>query len=162
MVAPFIRWLEDMGMVNLGLVAEETEVGLDSQIRIQKYVYVAQNLGQGTVYQYNRYMSGPFSIDLSNDCERLADNPAEYEVESARSPVPEGFQREEFLRTVKGRSDDWFEVATVLMDISPQHDNTTDMLKHAEWMKGGIYTTEYIKGVFEDLLKSPVRKSVSH
>lgn len=162
MVAPFIRWLDDMGMVDLGLVAEETEAGLDARIRIQKYVYVAQNLGLGTAYRYNEHMAGPFSLDLSNDCERLADNPSIYEAESVRSAVPDEFRRDEFLSTVKGRSDGWLEVATVLMDISPRFDNAGDMLKHAAWIKGSTHTAEYIREVYGDLLKSPVRKSVIH
>ena len=71
---------------------------------------------------------------MPGNCERLTDNLATYEAESARSPVPEGFRRDEFFCTVKGRNDDWLGVATALMDTSPQHGNATDMLKHVEWM----------------------------
>lgn len=73
---------------------------------------------------------------MPGNCEHLADNPAIYEAESARSPVPDGFSRDEFFCTMKGRNDDWPGAATALMDTSPQHGNATDMPKHAEWRNG--------------------------
>ena len=60
MIAPFIRWLDDVGMVDFGLVTEATDAGFDTRFRIQKYVFVAQRLGLGTAYRHNRYRYGPY------------------------------------------------------------------------------------------------------
>ena len=161
MIAPFIRWLGDAGMVDFGRVADDTDTGFDTRLRIQKYVFVAQSLGLDTSYRYNRYRYGPYSPGLAADYYRLAENSAAHGTESDL-PVPTGFRQDEFLRTVKGRNSKWLEVATTLIHISPQHDNAETMLDHAAWIKKDIYTAEYIKEVLGDLLKSPVRKSVSH
>ena len=162
MIAPFIRWLDDMSMVDFGLVTDETDAGFDTRLRIQKYVFVAQRLGLGTTYRYNRYRYGPYSPGLTDDYYRLAENPATYEIESVRSAIPDGFSQDKFLGTVKGRSSEWLEVATTLIHISPQHDNTRDMLEHAAWIKRGTYAMGYIREVLGNLLKSPMGKSVSH
>ena len=161
MIAPFILWLNDMGMVDFGRVADDADAGFDTRLRIQKYVFIAQHQGLDTTYRYNRYMYGPYSPVLARDYYRLAKNPAAYESESGRS-IPGEFQRDEFLRTVKGRSSGWLEVAATLILISPQHDNTENMLDHAAWIKKDVYTKDYIAEVLGDLLKSPMRKSVSH
>ena len=67
MVAPFIRWLVDRGMVNFGLVADDTNVGFDARFRIQKYVFLAQRLGLDTKYGHSRYRYGPYSPKLAED-----------------------------------------------------------------------------------------------
>ena len=136
-------------------------MAFDTRLWIQKYVFVAQSLGLDTSYRHNRYKCGPYSPGLAADYYRLAENSAVYGTESDRS-MPTEFHQDEFLRTVKGRNSKRLEVATALIHISPQHDNTETMLDHAAWIKKGIYTTEYIKEVLGDLLKSPVGKSVSH
>ncbi len=161
MIAPFMRWLGDEGMADFGRAADGTDAGFDARLRMQKYVFVAQHLGLDTPYRYGRHIYGPYSSRLAEDYRRLAKNPAAYETESGRS-LPGRFRRDAFLRTVKGRSSKWLEVAATLIYISPQHDNAETMLDHAAWIKKDIYTAEYIKEVLGDLLKSPVRKSVSH
>ena len=161
MIAPFIRWLNGKGMADFGLVADETDAGFDTQLRIQKYVFVAQRLGLGTTYRYNQYMYGPYSPALTGDYYRLAENPAIYETESATHAISDGFRKDKFLRTVEGRNSEWLEVATTLIHISPQHNNPKDMLEHAAWIKRDTYAIEYIRKVLGDLLKSPMRKSVN-
>ena len=161
MIAPFIRWLDDAGMVDIGRAADGTDAGFDTRLRIQKYVFVAQRLGLDTSYRYGRYIYGPYSPRLTEDYYRLAKNPAAYEAESGRS-LPGRFRRDAFLRTVKGRNSKWLEVATTLIHISPQHDNAETMLDHAAWIKKDVCDMDYIAEVHGDLLKSPLRESVSH
>ena len=161
MIAPFIRWLDDMDMVDFERVADDTNAAFDTRLRIQKYVFVAQYLGLDAPYRYSRHVYGPYSPALAADCDILAKDPAAYGTESDL-PMPAGFRQDEFLRTVKGRDSEWLEVATTLIYISPQHDNAETVLDHAAWIKKGIYAVDYIAEVLGDLLKLPVGKSVSH
>ena len=71
MVAPFIRWLADRGMVDFGLVADDTNMGFDARFRIQKYVFLAQRLGLDTKYRHSRYRYGPYSPKLAKEYYRL-------------------------------------------------------------------------------------------
>lgn len=160
MLAPFIKWLEERDMVNISLVAGDTDEGLDTQLRIQKYVFAAQHLGRDTEYEYNEYRAGPYSPDLTSEYYRLADHPASYEAESGE-PMPGQFRTDDFLSTVSGRDDQWLEVAATLIDMSPQHKSAESLVNHVAWIKSA-YSREYTEKVLEDLRRSPMRKDIGY
>ncbi len=160
MLASFIKWLEKLDMVNFAFVADDTDEGLDTQLRIQKYVFAAQHLGLGTGYEYGEYRAGPYSPDLTREYYRLADHPASYEAESGEA-IPEQFRQDDFLNIVAGRNDQWLEVATTLIDMSPQHKSAESLADHVAWIKGA-YPKEHTEKVLADLRRSPMRKVIGY
>ena len=91
-------------MINFASVTDDTDEGMDTRLRIQKYVFAAQHLGLGTGYEYGEYRAGPYSPDLTQEYYRLAYHPALYEAESGEA-IPEQFRQDDFLNTVAGRND---------------------------------------------------------
>lgn len=160
MVAPFIRWLVDRGMVDFGLVADDTNAGFDARFRIQKYVFLAQRLGLDTKYGHSRYRYGPYSPKLAKEYYRLAEDPDAYKAES-EDHIPGRFRPDDFLDTVAGRDDEWLEVATTLIDLSPQHDSPDSLIEHVMWIKGA-YPKKYIGSVLDVLRRSPLAGAVCH
>lgn len=160
MLAPFIKWLEEKGMVDLSRVDEDTDGGFSTRLRLQKYGFVAQHLGLGTKYEYSEYRAGPYSPDLTQEYYRLADHPASYEAESG-APMPGQLRTDDFLNTVSDRDDQWLEVATTLIGMSPQHESTESLVDHVAWIKSA-YPREYTEKVLEDLRRSPMRKIIGY
>ena len=61
MLAPFVKWLEKGALVNFDRVTDDTDDGFATRFKIQKYVFIAQQLGLDTNYEYSRYRYGPYS-----------------------------------------------------------------------------------------------------
>lgn len=160
MITPFIHWLVNMDLIDFSMVADDTNVGFDTRFRIQKYVFLAQYLGLDTKYGYNRYRYGPYSPKLAKEYYRLAEDSDAYKTES-KGRTSEGFRSDDFLDAVANRDEEWLEVATTLIDLSPQHDSPCKLIAHVKWIKDA-YSKKYIGGVLDDLHRSPLTSAVCH
>lgn len=147
-------------MVDFGLVAEDTNAGFDTRFRIQKYVFLAQHLGLDTKYRHSRYRYGPYSPKLAKEYYRLAEDLDAYKTES-EGRIPSRFRSDDFLDTVADRDDEWLEVATTLIDLSPQHDSPEKLIDHVAWIKNA-YPKKYIGSVLDDIRRSPLAGTVCH
>lgn len=156
MLAPFIKWLEERDLVNFAHVADDTDDGFATRFKIQKYVFIAQQLGLGTNYEYSRYRYGPYSPELTREYYKLGEKPASYDAGSSVA-LPGRFRPAEFLETVAGRDDQWLEVATTLIDMRGQHGSPESLVDHVAWIKS-MYPRRYAEQVLEDLRQTPISK----
>ena len=92
------------------------------------------------------HLRGPYSKNLSQDYYKLdATNDND-------SNVLNSFNKEDFLRLIKGRSDEWLELAaTILHKKGTVNDNV--LLDNVAWGKPD-FTGEQIKKVYDDLPSS--------
>ena len=160
MLAPFVKWLEKRDLVNFDLVTDDTDDGFATRFKIQKYVFIAQQLGLDTNYEYSRYRYGPYSPELTREYYRLGEKPALYDAESAGT-LSERFRPAEFLETVRGRDNQWLEVATTLLDMRGQHNSPASLVDHVAWIKS-MYPREYAERVLEDLRQTPISSLFSY
>ena len=88
------------------------------------------------------------------------EDPDAYKIES-EGRIPGRFRSDDFLDTVAGHDDEWLEVATTLIDLSPQHDSLERLIEHVAWIKSA-YPKKYIGSVLDDLRRSPLAGAVCH
>lgn len=88
---------------------------LDHRIRMQKYVFLAKELGLDVEFDYNMYLHGPYSPALAETYyEGLADVRASEEA-------LDGLDTRRFLRAVEDRSTWWLELASTLVSLSNRY-----------------------------------------
>ena len=91
---------------------------------------------------------GPCSSALTTECHDLEENPELYH--EARAELPPQFRSGEFLEFVRGRSNDWLEVAATLLAVRKKIPKRDDLVEITEDGKIGI-TREFIDATLRDL-----------
>ncbi len=148
MLGSFIRFLGERGLLGLEKVTVEG-LDFDTRLRIQKYTYLAGNLGLKHGYNYSLYRYGPYSPSLADDYYALAEDPAKIATESRQQLAGE-LEQKRFLRLVRGRDSSWLEVASTLIDQNPRFRGDEGLVRHVERIKCN-YSRDYIRGVLSDL-----------
>jgi len=147
MLAPFIRFLDESGLIDFENVDDEE--GFETRFKIQKYVYLSEHFGLENPYRYTMYRYGPYSSSLADDYYELGEN-HELLIAQAEEPLSESFDREGFLNLVNGKNTDWLEISTTLIDQSPRFNDDDDLINHVENIKCN-YANEYIRNVLREL-----------
>lgn len=154
MLEGFMAYLENNGLVEFDM-RNEGESGLNSRHRLQWYVFLAKRFGLDMHYEYDMYLYGPQSRALMGDYVRYTENHAgssDSGVATAQIVIrlPESFRSGEFLDFVKGRDDDWLEMATTLMDRNEDIKKRDNLIRNVEWTTHEV-PMEYIEGVLGEL-----------
>ncbi len=143
----FLIFLHKNGIIDVGKVDEENDEGFINRLKIQKCVYLAKYYGLDLGYEYNMYIYGPYSTELSNDYYSIINNIKDYNKE-----VNEGFDSMNFLGVVKDKDAEWLEVAVTLLDLHVEYGREIEkLITRVYVMKDSRYSKEYIKSVYEEL-----------
>ena len=155
MLEGFMAYLEKNGLVEFDMRNDDDADFIDRTNRLQWYVFLAKRFGLDMHYEYDIYFYGPRSRALAGDYLKYAESHAgspDGRMVTAQIVIrlPESFRSEEFLSFVKGRSDDWLEIATTLLKRSKPIPNRKHLIENIEWTTNGV-STEYITSVLDDL-----------
>lgn len=138
-------------MVRKGVLEAPVE-GMETQHRLQKCAYIAQQMGAGLDYKFRFLESGAFSTGLAVDI---------YQRGAARGgtePFGGDCEREEvFLRLVRGRSDGWLRIATFAVCPSGVPADRDGFVDHVTWHDPGL-DHRLVASVFDEVraLAGPV------
>ena len=155
MLEGFMAYLEENELVEFDTRSEDDAGFIGRTNRLQWYVFLAKRFGLDMNYEYDICFYGPQSRALAGDYLKYAENRAESpdgRMAAARvvMRLPESFRSEEFLGLVRGRGDDWMEIATTLISRSTTIPNRKHLIENIEWTTNGV-STEYIASVLNDL-----------
>jgi len=87
----------------------------DHRIALQKYVFIAKQLGWSNIYPYNIYARGPYSPDLANDYYAL--NKTDLGDMDYRKSLP-SFETDRAYEIFSKKSVAWLEVAATIISIA--------------------------------------------
>ena len=146
-LASFIKYLEREGLVEFDICGDGDRA-FYNRFKIQQYVFLANRYGMGLQFEHNIYLYGPRSPSLSGDYYDLAENPDEYA--SASEDLPPGFRQDEFMDLIRGKDNDWLEIASTLISKRESIPARQDLIENTEYTKIG-FTIEYIEGILEEL-----------
>jgi uncharacterized protein YwgA len=81
------------------------------RLKLQKYVYLANCFKFHTTYNYSLYLHGPYSSTLADDYYAIKhfDDKTPLEIDA------------NFLRLVKGKSEEWLELAATIVMIKQRY-----------------------------------------
>ena len=139
----FVNFLNDENLIEIDNIADDDDTGFNNRLRIQKYVFISKYFGLELSYVFNMHLRGPYSKDLSQDYYKLD------AVNDGNPNIFDSFNKEDFLRLVKGRSDEWLELAaTILQKKGTVNDNV--LLDNVAWGKPD-FTGKQIEKTYDDL-----------
>ena len=143
----FIRYLERENLAEFKIRGGD-DWHFWNRFKIQKYAFLAKRFGLDLPYEHDMYLWGPCSSALTTECYDLEENPERYR--EARAELPPQFRSGEFLEFVRGRSNDWLEVAATLLAVRKKIPKRDDLVEITEDGKIGI-TREFIDATLRDL-----------
>lgn len=111
-IEPFLGMLRSDGLIDCG--GNPREAGLDTRIKIQKFVYFAQEcFGLKFRYRHTLYIYGPYSPELANDYYRISD------IDNIPGGGLDDWDgRDKFLDFARAHNDsEWLEIAGTLLYI---------------------------------------------
>ena len=154
MLEGFMAYLETNRLVEFD-TRDEDESSFRSANRLQWYVLLAKRFGLDMDYEYDMYFDGPQSRDLMDDYTKYMESHAgrsDGRMATAQVVIrlPKSFRSEEFLDFVKGKNDDWLEIATTLIKRSKPIPKRDNLIRNVEWTTNG-FSMEYITSVLDDL-----------
>ena len=143
----FVKYLEREKLAELDILGDG-DACFWNGFKIQKYAFLAKRFGLDLPYEHDIYLWGPHSQIMADECWDLAENRDRYD--GAPPELPQGFRSGEFLGFVRGRSNDWLEIATTLLSAREFRSKRDDIVTSVEDSKVG-FTREFIDGTLRDL-----------
>ena len=143
----FIKYLEREKLAELDILGDG-DACFWKGFKIQKYAFLAKRFGLDLPYEHDIYLWGPSSRALATECYDLEENPGRYR--EARAELPREFRSGEFLDFVRGRSNDWLEIATTLLAVREDIPKRDELVEITEDGKIG-FTREFIDATLLDL-----------
>ena len=143
----FIKYLERENLAEFDILGDGDSC-LWNWFKIQKYAFLAKRFGLDLPYEHDIYLWGPYSQIMGDECWDLAENRDRYD--GARPELPQEFRNDEFLDFVRGRSNDWLQIATTLLDMREYISKRGDLVENTESINMGI-TREFVDGTLRDL-----------
>lgn len=128
-MARFIKYLAARGLVKFGPPLADGEDGMAVVDRIQQYAFVAMYYGLDMGFDFDLCShGGPASHEIADAVYRLSrEDSGTY---AAAEPVlPGSFRGCEFLEMVEGRSVDWLDAATTMLDTNIWHRGSLEELR---------------------------------
>ncbi len=133
---------------------EDSDMGFEERLRIQKLVYFAQKLGIEFRYQYTLYIHGPYSTDLAKEYYNIVENDWYAENET----IPNWEKIKETILELNKMDSLWLETAATIYEIKLYNKNATkeEIIKHAYSIKNDVLTRNhkditYVAGTYEKL-----------
>ena len=143
----FVKYLEREKLAELDILGDG-DACFWNGFKIQKYAFLAKRFGLDLPYEHDIYLWGPHSQIMADECWDLAENRDRYD--GAPPELPRGFRSGEFLGFVRGRSNDWLEIATTLLSAREFRSKRDDIVTSVEDSKVG-FTREFIDETLRDL-----------
>ena len=158
MLEGFMAYLEKNRLVEFDMRNEDDSNFINSTNRLQRYVLLAKRFGLDMHYEYDMCLYGPQSRALMGDYLKYAENYAgspNGRMATAQIVIrlPESFRSKEFLDFVRGRDNDWLEIATTLIKRSKPIPRRDNLIRNVEWTTNG-FSIEYITSVLDELQAS--------
>ena len=160
MLPTFLEWLDENHVIDRKHIQDTDDTGFYTRFRIQKCVYLAQCLGLGTNYKHTQYVHGPYSRDLADDYYG--------DISPDGKELPKDFDQERRETVLRAHSWGlaWLEVATtIIQNARDRREKLEDCSREAvECDVVEIkcqYTDDYIHTVYDDLLETPLRNTLS-
>lgn len=98
----------------------------NSRLKLQKYVYLSNSFGFDLDYPHSMYIRGPYSPPLADDYYKLHENK---EYLKLASNVELDDNRERFIKLVRGKSEDWLEIASTFLMIWERYEDKEFAIK---------------------------------
>ena len=143
----FIKYLEKENLAEFDILGDGDSC-FWNWFKIQKYAFLAKRFGLDLPYEHDIFLWGPHSQIMADECGDLAENRDRYD--GARPELPQEFRSGEFLDFVRGRSNDWLEIATTLLAVREKIPKRDELVEITEDGKIG-FTREFIDGTLRDL-----------
>lgn len=147
MLAQFLKWMADKNLVSLDDITRNDDDGFRARFRIQKCVFMAQQLGLDMGYSFNSYKHGPYSPALTQDY---------YGLKNERIEAAQNLNFDEAATCHKmmvDHDDDWLEIAATLIHASKKETEVDSLIEYVECVKYP-YPKKYIRFVLDDLRKT--------
>jgi uncharacterized protein YwgA len=117
-LAGFLKALEDKGVLSFNKNL------FNNRLKVQKYVFIANEFGFGATYNYSLYIHGPYSSSLADDY---------YGIDNFQEKAALELD-DRFVKLVKGKSEEWLELAATIIMIKKRyasitHDNLIGLVK---------------------------------
>lgn len=116
----------------------------EDRIRLQKYVFLLRKFGIDLGYNFDLYVRGPYSRDLSMDYYSLPDAKEEIEIP------------EEFVNLVRDKDIRWLELSTSLIKVRERYPKISDeeVIEIVEKLKlSDDEDPRILREIFRDLRK---------
>ena len=143
----FVKYLEREKLAELDILGDG-DACFWNRFKIQKYAFLAKRFGLDMPYEHDICLWGPHSQIMAAECRDLAENRDRYD--GALAELPPRFRSGEFLDLVRGRSNDWLEIAATLLDMREYVPKRDDLVENTESISMGI-TREFIDATLRDL-----------
>jgi uncharacterized protein YwgA len=104
-LASFLKALDEVGIICFN------KKRFDHRLKLQKYVYIARNLGFKAPYNYSLYIHGPYSSSLADDYYAIDDFKDKNSIELD----------ERFVKLVRDKSEKWLELASTIIMIRKRY-----------------------------------------
>jgi uncharacterized protein YwgA len=104
-LASFLKALDEIGIMSFD------KNRFTHRLKLQKYVYIARNLGFKAPYNYSLYIHGPYSSSLADDY---------YAIDDFKNKEPIELD-ERFVKLVRNKSEKWLELATTIIMIRKRY-----------------------------------------
>ena len=156
MLPAFLKWLHEKYVIDCHCIKDKDGTGFHTRFRIQKCVYMAQRLGLGTGYNYENYVYGPYSRELTR---------AYYDYDPTApidEPLPPDFEQiGDVVLRAHSKGYTWLEVATTILEGARKRSDaggrcTRDLIEGDAADQTFQYPDRYIRAVYDDLLKTPL------
>ena len=145
MLAAFMRFLMDNGLIGRDAPADG-DPWLDELIQVSCCIAIAGRLGLEHGYVFEQFAYGPRSERLSDEFEEGAGQRARAGLGGDAPPLPDGFDRERFLRLLAGRDAEWITAASYLVLLSHSRPDAEALSELVGGMADGR-SPEYCRGI---------------
>ena len=150
MITAFLKWMADEKLVNLDDITKDNDDGFRARFRVQKCMYLAQQLGLESEYRYSSYLHGPYSPSLAyayyENASKVNDNTESMNFECAS----------DCRNIVDGHNDRWLEIATTLIHVAKKGETDREVLLERVGRIKFRFSEKYIHDTLAELLKSPL------
>ena len=152
----FLKWMKDEKLVNLDDITKKDDNGFEARFRVQKCMYMAQQLGLESNYRYNSYLHGPYSTSLADayykNVHKVNDNAKNISFKHAKA-----------CRSILVDHDNkWLEIASTLIHVANRGETDREKLLARVGRIKFRFSEKYIHDTLDELLKSPLAGVFRH
>ena len=150
-LALFIHKLEDNGLLTFDVIGDSDE-HFNNRLRIQKYVYLAKYFGLNLGYNFDMYLHGPYSSNLTSSYYSIARS-NNINLQSIEGNLDGNFRENEFFNYVGNKDKEWLEIASTLLELSNHYSDKECLINKTVNAKPHI-SREKINNITRELEES--------
>ena len=129
----------------------DSDEHFNNRLKIQKYVYLAKYFGLDLGYNFDMYLHGPYSSNLTSSYYTIARN--NIDLKSITGDIDSSFKENEFLNYITNKDKGWLEVASTLLEFSSYYPDKECLIEKTLNAKPHIEKDKVIR-IVNELQKS--------